>query len=467
MAGTSKSFATTSMPSARGVQTWPGGDKSAVRILTSEKRSILGSLAFVSLWLLVFAIPWEDAITIPGFGTSARLLGMITLGLGALAIVEMGKIRRPTPGHLVMALFVLLSAASYMWSLYPEGTITQIFTYIQLFAMVWFIWELAPHEREQIWLMRAYVFGTLVSGTDTVYRFLSHQESGYQRYAGAGLDANDLGLMMALSIPISYCLLLRHRGKLAWVYLLQMILAVMTLLLTASRGASLAGIVALVIVPVTYTYLKGPQKLAVLVTVGALICCAVLFVPGSSWERLSTLPSEFEKGTLTGRTVIWAAGWEVFRHHPVFGIGANAFRPVVSRVLGEPIRFDVPGMPPAPPAHNTFLSVLVEEGVVGLAVYCTLLGTLLFSLKVIPSLSRKVWIVCLIVWVVGVSSLTWEMRKPTWFLFAMLLAQSGTLPQKRRVLSRAPVPSAISTGSMTNRAGQRGEELRWLRKTGS
>lgn len=466
MAGTSKPFAPIAMPSGRGGRTWSHADKGTVRTFAGEKRSIFGNLAFVSLWLLVFAIPWEDAITIPGFGTSARLVGMITLGLGAFALVERGRIRRPAPGHLVMALFVLLSALSYMWSLYPEGTIIQVFTYIQLFAMVWFIWEFAPHEREQIWLMRAYVFGTFVSGIDTVYRFLSHQESGYQRYAGAGLDANDLGLMMALSIPISYYLLLRHRGKLAWVFMLQLILAAMTLLLTASRGASLAGIVASAIVPVTYGYLTGGRKLLVLLTVGVLACCSIIFVPASSWERLTTLPDEFAKGTLTGRRVIWAAGWEVFRYHPLFGIGANAFRPIVSRVLGEPIRFNLPGMPPAPPAHNTFLSVLVEEGVIGLAVYCMLLGTLLFSLKAIPSLSRKVWIVCLLAWVVGVSSLTWEMRKPTWFLFAMLLAQSGTLPEKRWVLSRAPA-MRIPRDSIPNHARLRGEELHWLRKTGS
>jgi O-antigen ligase len=336
-----------------------------------------------------------------------------------------------------MTLFVVLAAASYLWSLYPEGTLIQVFTYIQLFAMVWLIWELAAHEREQIWLMQAYVFGTFVSGIDTAYRFLSHQESAYHRYAGAGLDANDLGLMMALSIPVSYYLLLRNRGNLAWVYKLQLILAGTTLLLTASRGATLAGLVALAIVPVTHAHLTGRQKMAVLLTVALLVSSALLFVPSSSWERLSTLPTEFTKGTFTGRTIIWKAGWDIFRVHPFLGIGANAFRLIVSRVLAEPIRMDQYILPPAPPAHNTFLSVLVEQGVIGFALFCALLGTLVFSLRAMPRLSLKLWIVCLAVWVVGVSSLTWEMRKPTWFFFGLLMAQSGCVPQKRWMLSQA------------------------------
>jgi len=118
----------------------------------------------------------------------------------------------------------------------PEGTLTQTFTYIQLFTMVWLIWELCPRERELTRLMQAYILGTFVCGIDTVYLYLSHQESVYQRYAGAGLDANDLGLIMALSIPFSYYLLIQNKGRMVWVYRLQLVLAGTTILLTASRG---------------------------------------------------------------------------------------------------------------------------------------------------------------------------------------------------------------------------------------
>jgi len=110
----------------------------------AEESSVLGKLAFASLWLLVFAIPWEDAVTIADFGTSARLIGMVTVGFGVLAIIERGRVRRPAPGHIIMALFVMLAAVSYLWSLYPEGTQEQAFSYIQLLAMAWLIWELSP-----------------------------------------------------------------------------------------------------------------------------------------------------------------------------------------------------------------------------------------------------------------------------------------------------------------------------------
>src|SRR6266436_182271 len=244
----------------------PGNNEAARSLVGAEESSGLSKLAFISLWLLVFAMPWEDAITISDFGTSVRFIGVLTVGLGVFAIIERGKVRRPAPGHIVMALFVLLAALSYLWSLYPEGTLVRAFSYIQLFAMVWLIWELAPRAREQMRLMQAYVLGTLVSGIDTVYLFLSHQESAYQRYAGARLDANDLGLIMALSIPMSYYLLIENNGWMVWVYRVQLILAGTTILLTASRGATLATLVALAIVPLTQARLTGRQRIAVLLT---------------------------------------------------------------------------------------------------------------------------------------------------------------------------------------------------------
>jgi O-antigen ligase len=232
-----------------------------------------------------------------------------------------------------------------------------------------------------------------------------------------------------------------------WVYRLQLVLAGTTVVLTASRGATLATIVALTIVPLTHARLTGRQRIAALLTLALLVSAVLLFAPESSWERLSTVPSEVAQGTLTGRTLIWGAAWEIFREHPFLGVGANAFRVVVSRVLAEPIRMDDPS--PAPPAHNTFLSVLVEQGVLGLALFCALVSCLALSLRAMPALSRQLWTVCLAVWAVGVSSLTWEMRKPTWFFFGLLMAHAaacsgeiGTLRSVQSLREEVAYPAA-------------------------
>ncbi|PYU19193.1 MAG: hypothetical protein DMG30_25130 [Acidobacteria bacterium] len=404
-----------------------------------EQFSCLGKLAFISLWFLVFVIPWEN-VMIPAVGTVGLAVGTLASGVAILAIIEKGRLRRLSTGHVLMGLFVMWAAMSYLWTLDPELTVIEVPVYLRLLIMVWLIWQLLPDAGHQIRLLQAYVLGTLVPGIDTIYQFIHHNEAAYQRYAGAGLNPDDLGLIMALSIPISYCLLIRTGRRMAWLYRAQLVLAGTAILLSAARGSVLAVAVALSIVPLTARRLKWRQKTAILLTAALFISAAPILVPASSWDRLSTIPKELLAGDLSGRKSIWAAGLEVFREHPFLGVGAGAYLPSVRHILV------VPNV-----AHNTFLSVLVELGVIGLGIFCVLLGVLLHSTRELPWLPKRLWLVCLAVWIVGVSSLSWEARKPTWLLFGLLLSQNACLSQKVRRQNHAPAaPLCTLLAMLTN-----------------
>jgi O-antigen ligase len=121
--------------------------------------------------------------------------------------------------------------------------------------------------------------------------------------------------------------------------------------------------------------------------------------------------SEISEGTMTHRTVIWAAGMEAFRDHALAGVGAGAYGSVVLKALDIPYA-----------AHNTFLSVLAELGVVGALLFFGLLGSILYSVCRMRYLDKCLWIVLLLTWATGVSALTWEYHKPTWFLFGLAAA---------------------------------------------
>jgi len=401
--------------------------------------SCLGKLAFISVWFLVFVIPWEN-VMIPAVGTIGLAVGTLASGVAVLAIIEKGGLRRLSRGHLLMVLFVIWAAMSYLWSSDPEVTLIEVTVYLRLLIMVWLIWQLLPDAGQQIRLLQAYVLGTLVASIDTVYQFIHHNESAYQRYAGAGLNPDDLGLVMALSIPISYYLLIRSERRMAWLYGAQLVLSGTAILLSAARGSVFAVAVALSIVPLTATRLKWRQSATILLTAVLFISAAAFFVPASSWDRLSGIPNELLEGDLSGRKAIWAAGLEVFREHPFLGVGAGAYLPSVRHILV------VPNV-----AHNTFLSVLVELGVIGLGIFSALLGVLLLSAKELPWLPKRLWLVCLAVWLVGVSSLSWEARKPTWLLFGLLLSHNASLSQKVRRYNHAPAaPLRTRPANLTN-----------------
>ena len=396
-----------------------------------RKETTLARLAYAFFWLFVFAIPWENALILPGLGTVSRLLGLVALPVGLLAILDSGRLRVPSAPLILMALFVVWGSLSYWWTVDPEATTTLTVSWIQYLGMVWLIWELAPQREKLLGLMQAYVFGTVISAGDTVLTYLSGNAIYYQRYAGSGFDPNDLGLILALSLPISFYLVsTQKRGPLVWIYFAQQIIALVAIALTSSRGAVIATLVALLFVPLSSARMSFRQKGAFLLLGVIAISCALIYLPESSWKRLGGISAEIEEGTWNSRKLIWSVGLELFEDHPLRGVGAGGFSASLQRVLAiEQV------------AHNTFLSVLIEEGLIGFSILLLSLMALVLPALRLPALERNLWLVLLATWGAGVSTLTWENRKPTWFVFGLLAAWLATAaPFVRR---KGPRPELV------------------------
>lgn len=383
-----------------------------------------GRFAYAFLWLFVFTFPAEKVIAIPGLGTISRLFGLVALGAGMLAVLIDGRIRVFSPVHAVPALFVLWSALTMRWSLAPDATAAKAQTYLQLLGMAWLIWEFAATESRVARLTQAYVFGTLYAGFDTISRWVLARQTYYQRYAAEGFDPNDLALTLALSLPLSYYLSVRSRGVMAWVYRLQMVLALVTILLSASRTGFLTVCVAAVVLPLSFPYLRRAKRRWMACGVAAAVVMAVAIIPATSLKRLSTIGSEVSSGSLNNRALIWNAGLVAFRQHPVAGVGSGGFPRSVEPILGFPQGWSIV-------AHNTFFSVLVETGVVGFALFSIILLSLVLAVYRMQGLKRVTWTVMLLVWGVGVSTLSWEIQKPTWLIFALILVEARLLPEAR------------------------------------
>ena len=129
----------------------------------ARKEGMFRKAAFFFIWMMVFVIPWENGVVIHGFGTITRVVGIPAFGMALLAILESGKLRSLAVQHIVMLMFFIWAGLTYFWSYDPSATKTSIYTFIQMFVMVWLLWEFAQTRREQILLLRAYMAGSLVS----------------------------------------------------------------------------------------------------------------------------------------------------------------------------------------------------------------------------------------------------------------------------------------------------------------
>lgn len=392
---------------------------------TSGSAAALERMAYIGLCAFLFSLPWEEAPQLNGFALS-RWLGVATLGIAALGVAVKNQRRNFSVVHYLMASFVALSAVSVFWSADVESTITRIGTYSQLLIAVWLMWELAAVEVSVLGLMRAYLLGIFVASMLTIYNFASGTTAAQleaargverweeSRYSIMGVNENDLGLMLAMSLPLMIYLVIRVKNNVMRTFLwIQLVACIAAILLTGSRGALLSAVVASATLPLSFGFLPASQKIAAVLACVSTAACAILFIPAETWGRLLLFSTELTQGTLTHRTLIWSAGLAAFREHSFLGVGSGAYAATVSQAVNIPYV-----------AHNTFLSVLVELGVVGALLMLALMASLYYTAFRMPGLERRLWVTVLLTWTVGVMALTWEYRKPTWIMFGLLVAHA-------------------------------------------
>ena len=202
-----------SLQTAIPAQSVIGGNARRGSTMRSRSEGIFRKAAFFFLWLLIFVIPWENAVVIPGFGTLSRAVGIPAFGMALLAILESGTLRTLSMQHLIVLFFTAWAGLTYFWSFAPSATVAAIFTFAQIFTMLWLIWEFAQTSEQQILLLRAYMLGAMISSVATLENFSTTTSVYGSRYTGLNFNPGDLGFIEALSIPIALYLAVRERKK--------------------------------------------------------------------------------------------------------------------------------------------------------------------------------------------------------------------------------------------------------------
>jgi O-antigen ligase len=368
------------------------------------------SLAYAALWLFVFSVPWERVIVITNVAIVTRVTGALALGLALLAVVISARFRRWHPFHLLALLFVTCAGIGIM-SLGVPNVPKKFWTYTQLFLVLWMIWELAVSRRRVTGLLVAYVFGAYVAALATISVYVNSGGS-LRRFSAAGGDPNDLAMTVALALPMAWYLGMTVRQPLVrWTCRGFLPVGLLVLGLTGSRGGMLAGLVGLLIIPLSITKLS-PGRLATAIVVLAVSgALAVSFVPEQTVERLATTGQEVEDLSLGGRFKLWRAGILAFVEKPVMGYGTSGFKTAITPQLG--IRAQV--------AHNSFLSVLVEQGLVGFVLYVAMFASVFWTILRLPRLERRFALVLLGTVCFAMLPLTWEDQKQVWFVLAALV----------------------------------------------
>ena len=167
------------------------------------------------------------------------------------------------------------------------------------------------------------------------------------QYVGIFNDPNDLGMLFIVCLPMAMYLRGREGasalGRLLWLGIAAML--VYGIYLTNSRGTLLA---LLALFGVHVWHRRGLVTAAVL---GAGCLAVLMMIP----SRLQEM--EVSEASAMGRVDAWYHGIQMFLAHPVLGIGPGAYSDNFALT-----------------AHNSFILVLAEAGIIGFTIWLAFVG---------------------------------------------------------------------------------------------
>lgn len=159
--------------------------------------------------------------------------------------------------------------------------------------------------------------------------------------------------MMVMAIAFSFWMLEKENRRNRYLYGIITSLLFLSVVATFGRSTWIGSLV----IFLGGTFLLN-RKLFIRLTIAILIIGAVFFagVP----EIRARLLSIFEPSQNEARLNIWRTAWAMFKDHPIFGIGSGRFNQLFP-VYKVPGFYDATGH-----AHNDYLNMAVNSGVIGL-----------------------------------------------------------------------------------------------------
>ena len=327
-----------------------------------------GVCIFAVLSFLDTVLPVQGALSAP------KLLGLMLM-LSWLALVTAGdrEQRERIFSHpafmFVLLLFVSWSLISATWAEHPAAAIEAFTRYLPN-AMLFLIVFAAVRTRDQLlWVVGAFVIGAFLSGLYGIAVPPPPQDLG--RLAGAGGDPNETAAAMVAGLALATALGLAARGKplVRMACSVAVVVCTLTLFLTSSRG----GLIALAVALIAAVFLGGRRRGTMLVAALGAVLVTVFYFATIAPESVRERVTHPEGGT--GRVDIWTVGWRMVRHNAIEGVGSGNFTTASIHYLLEPGKLvrddfiiDTPKV-----AHNTYLQVFAELGIVGFVLFMTIL----------------------------------------------------------------------------------------------
>jgi exopolysaccharide production protein ExoQ len=269
--------------------------------------------------------------------------------------------RRGSPLLIMAWAFAGYLALSTVWSPYPQlGVVRGIQLLITASLGYVLATRCTPADLHRF--AHAFVVVVLASVAVGVLHPFPRDHLVLNRFNWFYLSPVEVGVYLAFAILVVVGFLLRTREGRLWprpVYVAALVILVTALVATGTRGAAIGCISGLLVLLAT---VRGPRGRIDLLVVGVVL--TVIVVLGFSNEILAFAARGEDSQqllTLNSRANLWALAFQAFQQDPIFGHGLGASRGLFLATIG------LGG------GHNAFVNALVDNGVLGTAIFVTLL----------------------------------------------------------------------------------------------
>lgn len=320
-------------------------------------------------------------------------LTVILIFLKSALYIERRKMPKLGMPELLMAGYVVASLLSiYFQSSDPLATAYRYYDrVISPMCLYLIIRLLAPNQKEMQWLIPVAFFLSMTQSIIGIVAWFAPHYLPNDWLDKAG--SRTVGTLINTSVfttAITFSGLLSLQGAFfsnSRIFrnslIVAFLLSIYSIFIAFSRAGWLAGI--LVILGLFYLYPKFMLKLGLLFIPLAFILAGV-FADQIYWARERLLSERAENSALSRLPVFYAA-YRMFQIKPIFGWGYDNFDEFDRRYQGRVA--DLANDNKDHASHNTYLTIIAEQGIVGLI---TFLGPaiwwLIYTLKILPGLPK-------------------------------------------------------------------------------
>ena len=351
----------------------------------------------------------------------------------------------------ILVLFLTWAVLSASWAEAPARALDTSSRYFQNMILFLIVYTAVRERKHAKWLAWAWLAGATFATVPAMLNPPTYEDDLTVRISGTIGDPNELAaLLVAGTVFAGVLAAITKEPALRVAAGSAVVLFLAGIAYTVSRG----GLVALGVALIAACFLAGRWRGRTITVVALGLATVVIYFASFAGLDARDRVTTVEGGS--GRTDIWKVGWRMFEAEPIHGIGSGNFPISSIHYLIQPgvIERDEFIISTPKVAHNTYLQILAELGIVGLALFFTIIGfSIMCALKAARWFGRhgdtQMELVSrgMIVALVGILAadffISEQFGKQLWLLLGLGPAMYGvarrTYPAQKRAVDRDPM----------------------------